>query len=295
MSEQFTDEECVKIGKGLLKSNDNKRALSFIEIAVLTYPNNLSLRIQHAEMAMKICDYGAALDRWQFIIENFTHFPQGVYWRKASCYILSKEFKRSREIIYYIIDRHGESQKAKDYLSLLDSEEANKYNIIKQGNNQPGVFVLEEKVEEYKNLKNRDLKSIRIRGWIKSTYENPAKLVVENHRGKKYLDLNVDRLDVKRALSEDVQVRCGFDYLIDLTSQTNIGYSLEGESIQVLSIHPKKVLDVLQGHDGWLFLANDSNRSIDQYTGKATLDKAKTDEWSDFCNDLATYKNDYKS
>lgn len=275
-----------------LEVGDTDKATPILENALTVYPNTLTLRIQYAELAMKLAKYRVAVNRWQVIIDEFESFPEGVYWRQADAYMLDNQFEKSREVISLVVSKYGDSQKVNNYLSLIDSKQASRYNLLIEKNNNDSVFVIDEPLSSLNNLRISDLKNIKLRGWVKSTYSKPAMLLVKNSFGIKFYNLNIDRLEVKNNFFDsckDVTIQCGFEYEIDLTLPTDIGYYVGGKEYWVITVDKKKVLDVLEGYDDWLFLANDSNRSIEQFTGKLLLNEDNTNEWSEFARQLVSY------
>lgn len=276
----------------LIKRGEIKKACIVLENGILKNPNSIKLRIFHAEHAMLTSDFCSAIGRWDYITNHFNGFQEGVRWRRARAYLLNHQFEDARKEINTIVSRKGENQKSSNLLDIINSEQAKKYLVEIKRENAAGVFVLGNKKPGV--LKLESIKNYRIKGWIKTTFDKPASLIVKNKNGTRVYDLNNDRLDVKRHFNkkgEDTLIKCGYDYIIDVSSETEIGFLVNNTKYWVISIKAKKVLDVLRGLDNWLFLANDANSSIDQYTGKKNLSERNIKEWSDFSKNILKYQN----
>jgi len=55
------------------------------------------------------------------------------------------------------------------------------------------------------------------------------------------------------------------------------------------------VMEVLEGREGWLFLANDTNASIDQFTGKKRLDAEQKQQWQHFVDGIGPLQRELSS
>jgi hypothetical protein len=77
------------------------------------------------------------------------------------------------------------------------------------------------------------------------------------------------------------QLRCGFNVALPATAQPlELGFQLaDGRAFWAVAIELREGLQVIEGRDGWLFLDNDSNRSVDQYTGALRLDPQALRQW----------------
>lgn len=88
------------------------------------------------------------------------------------------------------------------------------------------------------------------------------------------------------------QLCCGFiAWLADIPQDFTLGVSLDGKTTWLcqVQLHGNDIAklelpeaQVIQGSAGWLFLDNDTNRSVDQYTGKLTLDQAGLARWQTY-------------
>lgn len=140
--------------------------------------------------------------------------------------------------------------------------------------------------------------SLRVQGWLlrKATGE-AAPQVLARRTGDAGTEVqrfpfNNDRPDVvQRVLGEapagHAQLRSGFSFKLLLdTVPFDLGFDLgSGEPFWAATIDLRAGLKVIEGRDGWLFLDNDSNRSVDQYTGALRLDPAGLRLWRGYFAD----------
>ncbi|NQW94748.1 MAG: hypothetical protein HQ446_12100 [Polaromonas sp.] len=161
-------------------------------------------------------------------------------------------------------------------------------------------------------------RGLYIQGWILTAPTIAAEAVIvrftlNSVEIQRTLALNSGRPDViQRVLglppSGHAQLRCGYaGHIPENPEQFSIGVSVDSRVIwlcnvmlgfQVVDAAPAETdfsrhvggQGVIQGTDGWLFLDNDTNHSVDQHTGRLRLDSAKLSRWRDYldkCNLLA--------
>jgi alginate O-acetyltransferase complex protein AlgJ len=93
------------------------------------------------------------------------------------------------------------------------------------------------------------------------------------------------------------QLQCGFiANLKDVPAAFTLGLMLDGEPCWLCDVAldgaaaplpPAPATQVIQGADGWLYLDNDTNRSVDQYIGRLTLDDAGLRRWQAYLDGCA--------
>ena len=158
-------------------------------------------------------------------------------------------------------------------------------------------------------------RGLYIQGWLltKSDTTRAAMMVrtvtdaVENRQP---LPFNSGRPDViQRVLgvapSDHRQLRCGYSgYLPDVPEEFTLGVTVDGDVTWLCTVQleakaaasesatapHENTPPVIQGSDGWLFLDNDTNHSVDQHTGLLILDKVGLARWRtyfDQCRSLA--------
>lgn len=121
------------------------------------------------------------------------------------------------------------------------------------------------------------------------------------------LPFNNDRPDViQRMLGEmpaaHPRLRCGFiAFLNEAPSRFSLGVIIDGEPhwLCEVELHGEPVVvpkapetQVIRGGDGWLYLDNDTNRSVDQYTGRLLLDDYGLTRWKQYFEDCTAMAAD---
>lgn len=84
----------------------------------------------------------------------------------------------------------------------------------------------------------------------------------------------------------DEGVNLSFHQRIRLGRKNAIILKFESGEISLGKIEVIPLMVALTGQDNWLFLDNDSNRSVDQYCGQFLLTEDKLQQWEDYLNDL---------
>ena len=149
-------------------------------------------------------------------------------------------------------------------------------------------------------------KGLYIQGWVLPSEGNflPEYVAIEWGVGDAmqtlHLSLMYGRPDViRRKLGVDATMhpflKCGFLGYIEACPQDfKMGFGagdaiVWASSIQILDDPPEQTglqlstqassVSVVVGSEGWLFLDNDTNRSVDQHTGRVLLDEDKIEGW----------------
>ena len=135
---------------------------------------------------------------------------------------------------------------------------------------------------------------IRIKGWLLKKLQNNASLVLLDGYEIFPLELNTKRPDVieKVALIErdfQQEVLCGFDHtLIPKSSNLAIAIVHNSHFYVIYELSIEGVFKILEGEDNWLYLDNDTNKSVEQFTGKTKLSWAEKKNWADYSNTFST-------
>lgn len=132
-------------------------------------------------------------------------------------------------------------------------------------------------------------------GWFLNESDSAISLVVLN--GSDVIPLNLFRARpdvISKILEESPEdhpkLYCGFSQQIELKhSSFSIGVIKEGRFIQVLTGAIEGKFQILKGENGWLFLDNDTNKSIEQHTGKLRLSRTAKAEWKEYLGSLTNY------
>lgn len=138
------------------------------------------------------------------------------------------------------------------------------------------------------------LPELTLQGWVLwvNTSEDLVHLVVESGGAVIYeKPFNSKRPDVvERVLgepsAEHKQLCCGFQARIPtekLVTGFRVGVKVgECKTVWLAHVGFGHPMQVLEGTDGWLFLDNDSNHSVDQYTGKRLLSAEELRCWREY-------------
>lgn len=118
------------------------------------------------------------------------------------------------------------------------------------------------------------------------------------------LPFNNDRPDViQRVLGETpaghAQLRCGFNaHVPGLPAEFGVGVCVDGRTTWLCEVNLSGTplvhvaaspgeTQVIQGKDGWLYLDNDTNNSVDQYTGRLRLEAQELQRWAAYLDNSA--------
>jgi hypothetical protein len=132
-------------------------------------------------------------------------------------------------------------------------------------------------------------------GWLLNDEASPTSLVIVNGDEVKKIPLNRARPDViSKVLNQAPEnhdlLSCGFSERIKLKhSAFTLGIVENGTFTEIISGSVEGKFQILEGKDGWLFLDNDTNKSIEQYTGKLKLSRAAQAEWKEYLELLNTF------
>ena len=138
---------------------------------------------------------------------------------------------------------------------------------------------------------------IRVRGWLLAANElHSVKLLVKSGNTVTSYPLDQPRPDVIKKMLGDAEtaharLHCGFDIKITPGSEDMyIGFEINGTNQWARRVSVGKAVKVLEGTDGHLFLSNDTNRSIDQYTGWVLITRSEIEKWDAYLDALASLK-----
>jgi alginate O-acetyltransferase complex protein AlgJ len=127
---------------------------------------------------------------------------------------------------------------------------------------------------------------VEIRGWVVCV-EHLSILVRSNGRIK-HFDLNRARPDVLRKLeiseqTEGQLMHCGFSHQILLdANELEIGVKVGEDEFWLSRVKISASKPVVLGRNNWLFLDNDTNRSVDQFKGECLLTEDVLAAWKNY-------------
>ncbi|WP_447955858.1 alginate O-acetyltransferase AlgX-related protein [Vreelandella sp. EE7] len=275
-----------------------ERGAEVVEEALRVFPNNLSLRIFYAERSMSSSEWDNAIRGWKYIIDNFDKHPEGVLWRLAKSYIYDYQFYEARCTVEKIRTGYGDSQKLEDLVSLIDSTEAQKYIVNIYRKSQNLLYYIDE-VQGNKEIgKIHNFLKYHLYGWVQVPQNEHCFLIIRNSSDQvSYHELNVERPDVKKYFESkscyDTELQCGFDYYIDVTSGVHVGVQIGENQEWLFQIELQDLSNVLEGKEGWFFLDNDINKSVDQFLGKSLLTEEMSSAWMSYADRLLEYQRKF--
>ena len=134
---------------------------------------------------------------------------------------------------------------------------------------------------------------LKIQGWVlwsDSLKRAPELIVAVNGVTVHTQAFNTKRPDVvERVLHEQAenhaQLCCGFIAQIaaeKLASGFQVGVRADGVDTWLAQVDFTEPMKVLEGSEGWLFLDNDSNHSVDQYIGQRLLGAEELNSWREY-------------
>lgn len=136
---------------------------------------------------------------------------------------------------------------------------------------------------------------LEISGWVLPVLNsNPDwHVYIKDDSGKKeFFKIEVNRPDVYHKVlgkekEECKDAKCGFKFKLNFLKfigNLKLGFSnfKSQEEVDVAIISFVNVISCIEGRSGWLFLDNDSNRSVDQYTGNLLLNNNDLASWAEY-------------
>jgi alginate O-acetyltransferase complex protein AlgJ len=148
--------------------------------------------------------------------------------------------------------------------------------------------------EDMVSLTDLETDGVLFQGWVIPEIPAMVSPFVRVQGERRYFDLNVDRPDVvQKILLQDTEnhplLRCGFRFRAPLEARDVIfGFRVGDRDLDYVRLRVDGELKVLEGLEGWLFLDNDTNRSVEQFTGELLIDRPGCKNWSAY---LAGFAN----
>jgi alginate O-acetyltransferase complex protein AlgJ len=135
-------------------------------------------------------------------------------------------------------------------------------------------------------------------GWVLNDKKSSIALVLLNGGDVLKLQLTRSRPDViSKVLGQEAddhpQLQCGFSQYIKLKhSSFSLGIVQGGRFSEILTGSIDGKFQVLRGKENWLFLDNDTNKSVEQHTGKLKLSRTAQYQWKDYLVSLNDYSTE---
>ena len=139
------------------------------------------------------------------------------------------------------------------------------------------------------------IEGLLLQGWFLDGSGSSISLVVLNGCDVIPLTLSRARPDVISKILGELpedhpKLHCGFSQQVKLKhSSFSICVVKNGRFIQILTGAIEGKYQILKGENGWLFLDNDTNKSIEQHTGKFRLSRTARAEWKEYLGSLTNY------
>ncbi|NKW89883.1 hypothetical protein HGG65_09695 [Alteromonadaceae bacterium A_SAG4] len=139
-------------------------------------------------------------------------------------------------------------------------------------------------------------KGLRVSGWLLAEKNKPFQMVIIQNNSIIPLETNVERPDViekvlQKSSSGHEDVLCGFNSFVKLSSPYfQVGVIQQGRYQALVEYRVEGALKVIEGDRNWLFLDNDSNNSVEQYTGRLKLTRKERTYWKEYFQELVQYK-----
>lgn len=128
-------------------------------------------------------------------------------------------------------------------------------------------------------------------GWLILPSNIKGELLLENDINFK-LDLDRKRPDVIECILRTnpvghSQLSCGFRQKLVLSKKNTLYFIYENKRVVLANIEVNTATTPVEGNDNWLFLDNDTNRSVEQFTGNLLVNGAEMNAWQTYFDKLA--------
>lgn len=143
---------------------------------------------------------------------------------------------------------------------------------------------------------------VKVAGWVLAeNEEHSVKLLLRQNGIVTVLPLNRNRPRVITKILDETaeghpRLCCGFDVSVTLDGTGfEIGFEIDGVPQWARVVEVRKAMKVLEGSGGHLFLSNDTNRSIDQYTGQYLIPPAELECWDAYLEKLGMIRRTHQA
>lgn len=279
--------------KWLIKIGKFRECLKRIENLPFESLENSILK---AECLMGLELYSQAISEWEIIKEKYQNYPIEVDLRLSKAYLEIFFPEEADRLLRSYLGRVGKSELGEAFLRDCIDFKKSLFSIDVEQLESPYLFHFDQLPG------GATLDSISkyvFAGWVGVPVGDESKVIVERRDSTlETYEFNVNRPDVVDYFKEkEVQVRgdVGFKYEFDFRDVKKFGVINNEYIAWICKFRIKKQLKVILGKDEWLFLGNDSNRSVDQYVGNFKLDADVIKRWREFLNLISDKFIKYKS
>lgn len=241
----------------------------------------LKLWIAYAEAAMSRADWDAAIERWQTITDRYSVFPLQLHIRHARALLAARQFGAALRVVDLALEKQPEDAVLGNLKDVIASRKARKYQLVARAMGAPVTLEWND-FGQKRVAPLESFRDYRIRVRFETDSERQPELTVASPQGVATLPLSAHESDT--APSRSVWT---FEGSVDLSRRLVFGVRLDdGDPHECLQLSLGPIMEVVEGREGWLFLANDTNASIDQFTGKKLLSDDETQRWRHFSAEL---------
>lgn len=132
---------------------------------------------------------------------------------------------------------------------------------------------------------------IKLSGWV--LYNGKAAdIIIKNSGGNSHYVCDRSREDVIKKLKYDVTTtdeKCGYFIPIFGFADFEMGFIIDGVVVWVAKIQLTEPHEIITGKNGYLYLDNDSNNSVAQFTGEKLISNTCMSAWSGYFSKLDSY------
>lgn len=150
--------------------------------------------------------------------------------------------------------------------------------------------------EDGRNVTAMELgeEGLTIHGWLllhSVEQMQTVEIYVQQGESLEFFPLTHDRPDVIKAFQVDAGFcRCGFKQQVKISHEEfTVGIRLGHQRIALSRYQVRGPFAILHGTDGWLFLDNDTNKSVAQHTGELLLDEYQQSAWLDYMQGFSQF------
>jgi len=248
----------------------------------------LKLWIAYAEAAMTRKDWPAAIERWQAIVERHTVFPPQLHIRQARALLAAQQFSAALHVVNLALEKQPGNSVISDLKDVIASQKAKKYQLKGQPIASP-IAMHWDADEGQKWVATLEFfRHFRIHGRIETASDQQPVLIAKSSEEVSTLALTVREPSLSTEDLPTGTVVWEFEHALDLARDLVLGVRFEddGEVHDCVRFSLTPVMEVVEGKEGWLFLANDTNASIDQFIGKKRLRAEETQQWQRFSAEI---------
>lgn len=297
-----SDEAAFMLAVSLAKVSHQGKLIKLYKISKEFNYSNPKKAVALAGDMMTRKQYTDAILFWECVVNIYSQFPLGVYVRLASAYISINKFQEADKALQKCIEKDKSFKPAVDLLDRVASLQAKKLSInVNKISEADRHFRFGTKVDG-NIVRQKDINDLKIMGWAEVRNDDAASVAVK-YKGKvSYFPFNIERPDVIRVLvskfdckKQDLSSKCGVQVSAELGDGAKVGLCLNGDITWTHDVSLMPVPELVEGKDNWLFLANDQNRSIDQFTGKLLLDDQKKLAWESYASDFFQFSKQFNT